>query len=292
MDEDQLQQAASEPNALDMDDFDAGFNDGMEPEADGAEPEHASPEQASPEQASPEHVEPEQAPVGLPQTYQPPAMEQAQPAVQAVPAVPAATVAPVAPVAPVEIDETIADEFAELVRLSPQAAALAREDSPEGAAIRDRLARVGADSAFDRAEVLLERRERAAQAVNAQHQAIEAHNRSFQSVISAEHPDLFAPDRTPEQNQRLMSDMREWIESKPYVEARGLMEIYEGGRDPRQVAALLTRFKQEVGTTGTAGASKKPVVDPTAMMAVAGRGAPIVPKGIGGKDDFETGWNL
>lgn len=279
-----------EQSGVDMDDFDAGFNDGIEADASAESPEQSLPEpldefeqaaeaesgQTVPEQVSPEQVSPVQVSP-----------------VQVAPAAPAAPVAmqamPQAP--PVEISAEIADEYAELAKLSPKAAELAREDSPEGAAIRDRLGRVGADSAFDRAEVLLDRRERAAHAANAQQQAIEAHNQNFQHVLRAEHPELFAPTRTPEQNQRLMADVKTWIEGKPYAEARGLMDVYEGGRDPRQVAALLTRFKQEGGEAST-GAGEKPTVDHTAALAVAGRGAPIVPKTVGGKDDFYAGFGI
>lgn len=281
---------------IDMDDFEAGFNDGMEPDTNADNAEAAASVENLDTFEAPEQEQPE-APVQVmsEQTAPAPAVQAAPPAMPQAP-----LVAQIAQVAPVEISAAIAEEFGELARLSPKAAELAREDSPEGAAIRDRLERVGADSAFDRAEVLLERRDRAAQAAHAQQQAVEAHNRNFQQILHTEHPDLFTQERTPEQNQQFMADVRSWIEAKPYAEARGLMEIYEGGRDPRQVSGLLTRFKQEAGTTGTPGATgatgtgigKKTTVDHTAALAVAGRGAPIVPKAVGDKDDFETGWNL
>ena len=53
------------------------------------------------------------------------------------------------------IGEEILEEFKELVDLSPRAAAMALEDSPDGACIRSRLAIYGADSAMDRADLIL-----------------------------------------------------------------------------------------------------------------------------------------
>lgn len=262
--------------------FDREFDEGFSLEATSAEePEDSAPDvEAEP---APPVVQPIASDADA-QEFQevPPATtqvtQQQDPSPQ--PSVPQATPT-------VEIDEAIRTELAELETLNSQAAALAREVGPDGESIRRRLAMYGADQALDRAEMLLERRERDMQEAHAQqlaqYQAIEAHNRNFQQVVRTEHPELFAPTRAPEQNRQFMADMRTWIEGKPYAEARSLMEIYENGRDPQQVSALITRFKQE----GT-----RKVPDPTAALAVAGRGAPNMPKDIGGKDDFDSGWNL
>lgn len=53
------------------------------------------------------------------------------------------------------IGKEILAEFKELAELSPRAAAMALEDSPDGACIRSRLAIYGADSAMDRADLIL-----------------------------------------------------------------------------------------------------------------------------------------
>ena len=246
-----------------IDEFEEGFNL-VEPESpdEPDRPEQDTPpEPPTPEaQPSPESApQPQEAPPS-PQPEQQPSLPQAS------------------------IDEAIHAELADLEKLSPRAAMLAREDSPEGESLRRRLAVYGADYALDRAELILERRERAQRT---EEQAIEAHNRQFQSVIRTDHPELFDTARTPQQNQQFMDGMKAWIGTKPYSEAKDMMEIFERGRDPRQVSALISRFKQEsVQPQGR----KAP--DPAAIMAVPGRGAPAVPKDAGSKDDFDAGWNL
>lgn len=179
-----------------------------------------------------------------------------------------------------EVPEEIRTEFEELKQLSPEAAALALEDSPEGKRLRKRLLDSGADSALDRAELVLDRRQRAQAEEQARQQALEAYNRNFRGVLEHDHPELFDPAR----NTSLLQDIRRWIENKPYAEAAPLMQVYMAGRDPHQVSALVSRFKQERTT------AKAP--DPTKAFAVPGRGAPIAPPGIGDKDDFEAGFNL
>lgn len=178
------------------------------------------------------------------------------------------------------VPEEIRAEFEELKHLNPEAAALALEDSPEGERLRKRLVDSGADSALDRAEIILDRRQRAQAEEQARQQALEAYNRNFRGVLEHDHPELFDPAR----NTSLLQDIRSWIENKPYAEAAPLMQVYMAGRDPHQVSALVSRFKQERTT------AKAP--DPTKAFAVPGRGAPIAPPGIGDKDDFEAGFNL
>lgn len=179
-----------------------------------------------------------------------------------------------------DVPEEIRAEFGKLREMSPQAAAMALEDTPEGEALRRRLRDLGADSALDRAELVQDRRQRAQAEEQARQQALEAYNRNFRVVLEQDHPELFDPAR----NTSLLQDIRSWIENKPYTEAAPLMQVYMAGRDPHQVSALVSRFKQERTT------AKAP--DPTKAFAVPGRGAPIAPPGIGDKDDFEAGFNL
>ncbi len=186
----------------------------------------------------------------------------------------------------IEIPEAIKAEFTELEQLSPEAAALAREDSPEGAVLRKRLAEYGADNAMDRAELFMARRERKAEAERQQADMAEAANRNFVTVIRQAHPELFEASRSKADNERFQADMRAWIEGKPYAEAAPLMEVFAHGRDPYAVAELITRFKNERQ------APQKTRPNPDGAFAVPRRGAPVVPQSAGSKDDFDSGWNL
>lgn len=186
----------------------------------------------------------------------------------------------------VEIPESIKAEFAELEQLSPEAAAIAREDSPEGETLRKRLAEYGADNAMDRAELFMARREREAVAARQQAGMVEAANRNFAAVVRQAHPELFEASRSKADNERFQADMQAWIEQKPYAEAAPLMETFLHGRDPYAVAELITRFKNERQ------APQKKQANPDGAFAVPRRGAPVVPQGVGSKDDFDAGWNI
>ena len=189
--------------------------------------------------------------------------------------------------------EELAEELKELKKLNPQAAELALEDSPEGEGIRRRLAEYGAMAAQDRAESILDKRERSTRAqqleAERRRQAIEEHNRHFQAVIRRDHPDFTAlmsdPGRRAEAS-RMMNDIYAWIGAKPYAEAAPLMQIAKSGRDPEEVSALITRFKQERGRT----APRRP--GPEGAYAVPGRGAAAAPSGDVGKDDFDAGFDM
>lgn len=193
----------------------------------------------------------------------------------------------------IDAPEELAEELKELKKLNPQAAELALEDSPEGEGIRRRLAEYGAMAAQDRAESILDKRERSARAqrmdLERQRQAIEEHNRHFQAVIRRDHPDFTAlmsdPGRRAEAS-RMMNDIYAWIGAKPYAEAAPLMQIAKSGRDPEEVSALITRFKQERGRT----APRRP--GPEGAYAVPGRGAAAAPSGDVGKDDFDAGFDM
>lgn len=215
------------------------------------------------------------------------AVPQPEPAVQAQPAVPEPQPReePQQPKT-VEIPEGIKSEFAELEQLSPEAAAIAREDSPEGETLRKRLAEYGADNAMDRAELFMARREREAVAAQQQAGMAEAANRNFVAVVRQAHPDLFEASRSKADNERFQADMQAWIEQKPYAEAAPLMDVFLHGRDPHAVAELITRFKNERQ------APQKARTNPDGAFAVPRRGAPVVPQGVGSKDDFDAGWNI
>lgn len=192
-----------------------------------------------------------------------------------------------------EVPEEIADEFEALKRLNPQAAELALEDSPDGAGIRARLEQYGAEIAQDRAESILEKREFAIRAEQADaernRQAVEAHNRRFMNVLRRDHPEYTAMLTDPRRQVEAAKTMQEiyaWIGAKPYAEAEPLMRIAREGRDPEQVSALLTRFYSERNGAST----KRP--GPEGAFAVPSRGAASAPSGSEDADDFEAGFNL
>lgn len=147
--------------------FAAGFDD--EPGKPAEQPEQEF-EQVSEEGTPPSPEEPS-AGQAVPQT---------EPAVRAQPAAPDPLPRdePQQPKT-VEIPEGIKAEFSELEQLSPEAAAIAREDSPEGETLRKRLAEYGADNAMDRAELFMARREREAVAAQQQAGMVEAANPEF-----------------------------------------------------------------------------------------------------------------
>ena len=233
--------------------FAAGFDD--EPGKPAEQPEQ-EPEQVSEEGTPPS---PEESSAGQ-------AVPQPEPAVQAQPAAP---------------DPQPREE-----PQPPEAAAIAREDSPEGETLRRRLAEYGADNAMDRAELFMARREREAFAAQQQAGMAEAANRNFVAVVRQAHPDLFEASRSKADNERFQADMQAWIEQKPYAEAAPLMDVFLHGRDPHAVAELITRFKNERQ------ASQKARTNPDGAFAVPRRGAPVVPQGVGSKDDFDAGWNI
>ncbi len=190
------------------------------------------------------------------------------------------------------VPEEIADEIKELEAISPAAAKLAMEDSPEGAAVRERLVNYGAAMAQDRAEFVLARRDQAHKEATAEAKrneaAVRAHNENFMGTIKRELPDYFALLNDPARKAeaaKYQQDVFSWIGSKPYTEATPLMEIARSGRDVNQVVSLLKQFESE-----RRGGKTTP--DPTGALAVPGRGAPTAPAGIGDKDDFDAGWNL
>lgn len=254
--------------------FAAGFDD--EP-GQPAEQSEQRPEQVS-EENTPPHFEEPPAGQAVPQT---------EPAVQAQPAAPEPLPRDeLQQPKMVEIPEGIKSEFAELEQLSPEAAAIAREDSPEGETLRKRLAEYGADNAMDRAELFMARREREAVAAQQQAGMVEAANRNFVAVVRQAHPDLFEASRSKADNERFQADMRAWIEKKPYDEAAPLMQVFLHGQDPYAVADLITRFKNERQ------APQKAWTNPDGAFAVPRRGAPVVPQSVGSKDDFDAGWNI
>lgn len=191
------------------------------------------------------------------------------------------------------VPEHIAGELEELRKINPAAADLAMEDSPEGEGIRARLEDGGKYAAEDRAELIFSRRNAAVEAAKreeaAAHQrVIDQHNAYFRDVIRNEVPEYFAlcndPNRKAEYAQ-YQQDILNWIRSKPYAEGEALMQIAQHGRDPRDVCNLIRTFEREKAAAKQT--SKRP--DPTAALAVPGRGAPVAPTGVGDRDDFDAG---
>lgn len=190
------------------------------------------------------------------------------------------------------VPEEIADELKELEAISPAAAKLALEDSPEGAAIRERLANWGTAMAQDRAEFVLARRDQAHKEAAAEAErnaaAVRAHNDNFLGTIKRELPDYYALLNDPARKAEAAKYQQEvygWIASKPYAEAAPLMDIAKSGRDANQIVTLLKQFESE-----RRGGKNRP--DPTGAFAVPGRGAPTAPAGVGDKDDFDAGWGF
>lgn len=188
--------------------------------------------------------------------------------------------------AKVEIPENIAAELEELKKLSPAAAEIAVEDSPDGAALRSRLEKYGAEQAQDRAEFLIyQRREREREAKR-ETEARDAHNRNFFAVMQREAPEyceMISNPKRKEEAAAYIADVYKWIEQKPYKEAAEMMRVAKSGRDPMEVSSLIKRFEQEKR------GGKRDYED---AIAVPGRGVSHMGSGIGGKDDFDAGWNL
>jgi hypothetical protein len=265
--------------------FDEGFGLGEEDDGQSISPvkqDELHPENGIPQPEEPTQVDTPEMVSALPQVnpippYTPPPTPQLPPE-------------PV-PVSTVEVPDEIADELETLKTLNPDAAALALEDSPEGAIVRARLEQYGAELAQDRAEQVLYQRRQAQALREAEtarfEQAREAHNAAFKAMFERDHPEYAAMLADPARKAeaaRYQQEVFDWIAAKPYAEAAGLMQIAKSGRDPSQVSALLTAFERERRT-----GRKQP--DPTGALAVPGRGAPVAPTGIGDKDDFDAGWN-
>lgn len=265
-----------------FDALDEGFDLGMEEERDGKQTEPEG--QERPEQTE-EKAEPEVPPeVPFDQAGQPAPNAQPQ-AANEVPPQPAQP-QPEEPKKIEAVPENIREEFEELKTLNPKAAELALEDSPEGEAIRKRMASYGVEAAQDRAEVVLDRREAEVEKARAQQSAVEAYNKRYMETIRQGNPEYFSlindPKRKAEASQYFNS-ISDWIQSKPYKEAQPLLQIAQKG-NADQVLQLIAKFESEKGGRKRA--------DPTGALAVPGRGAPMAPAGIGDKDDLDAGWNL
>ena len=191
----------------------------------------------------------------------------------------------------IEVPEHLAGELATLKKLNPAAAELALEDSPEGERLRSLMEEYGAEMALDRAEIVLDKRNRETAAHQAevarQQQTIAEHNNRFMATLQREHPEYAAMITDPARREEAVKKQNEimgWISAKPYAEGARLMKIAQEARDPNEVCALITQFESERQ-------AKPKQADPTGALAVPGRGAPTAPAGIGDKDDFDAGWN-
>lgn len=229
--------------------------------------------------ASQEEVQHEQPPMPAQQSYQ--QVEQPQASEPAKPEQPKL----------IEVPEHLADELATLKKLNPAAAELALEDSAEGERLRSRMEEFGAEIALDRAEMVLDKRNRETAAHQAevarQQQTIAEHNNRFMATLQREHPEYAAMITDPARREEAVKKQNEimgWISAKPYAEGARLMKIAQEARDPNEVCALITQFESERQ-------AKPKQADPTGALAVPGRGAPTAPAGIGDKDDFDAGWN-
>ncbi|MDR1685217.1 MAG: hypothetical protein LBR82_02045 [Desulfovibrio sp.] len=263
-------------------DFDAGFD------LDGSEAEDSSTSADDPQPGAGSEGAPFTGQEGAPPVDRPTTGPQAPPIyVPEQQEQPAPAPRPAVQTAPVEIPAEMKDEFEALKRLSPEAAALAQEDSPEGAQVRDRLSEVGAISAQDRAEILMVERRQTLRMQAEMHRAVEAQSRYMQELMQRDHAELLSMQEV--EKALFMRDMRAWIEKKPYAQAKNMMYIFESGTDPRQVSGLITQYKNE---RDAASASRPKSSDATAAFVVPSKGSPVNPAGIGDKDDFDAGFNL
>lgn len=263
-----------------LDALDEGFELGMDEEKQQDGKQNEPERQEQPEQLK-ETAAPE---VPFDQASQPEPAAQPGPASE-VPPQPAKP-QPEEPKKIEAVPDNIREEFEELKNLNPKAAELALEDSPEGEALRKRMASYGAEAAQDRADVVLDRREAEAEKERAQQSAVEAYNKRYMETIRQGNPEYFSlindPKRKAEASQ-YFSSINDWIQSKPYKEAQPLLQIAQKG-NANQVLQLIEKFENEKGGRKRA--------DPTGALAVPGRGAPMAPAGIGDKDDLDAGWNL
>ena len=294
--ENDLQQGAETPVDDEESQFDQGFSIGEdEAEAKGRAENVQEPEDNSEENKAAGSQEPAKADEGKQpniQNEQSPAAEQPQQPQQQMEQPRESAQEEPEPPKKIEIPENLTEEFAALKKLNPAAAELALEDSPEGERLRNRMEEYGAEMALDRAEVVLDKRNRDIATrkadIERQQQAVQEHNDRFMSTLKRAHPDYAAmivdPSRRDEAVKK-QNDIFEWINAKPYAEGARLMQIAKAGRDPNEICALLTQFESERQ-------AKPKQADPTGALAVPGRGAPAAPAGIGDKDDFDAGWNL
>ena len=137
------------------------------------------------------------------------------------------------------VPDDIAEELENLRRINPDAARLALEDSPEGESIRSRLESYGADLAMDKAERIMEQRERARHEEMRSRQAVEEHNRRFFATLDSRVPDYAAMMRDPgraEEFGRLVYGRLPPIANRPEIFGRQLyMDDGDGvlGEEPR-----------------------------------------------------------
>ena len=294
--ENDLQQGVETPVDDEETQFDQGFSLGEdEAEAKGSAEKGQEQEANSEGNEAAGSQEPAKADEGKQpnvQNEQPPAAEQPQQPQPQMEQPRESAPAEPEPPKKIEVPENLTEEFATLKKLNPAAAELALEDSPEGERLRSRMEEYGAEMALDRAEVVLDKRNRDVATRKAdferQQQAVQEHNNRFMSTLKQTHPDYAAMITDPARRDEAVkkqNEIIEWINGKPYAEGARLMQVAKSGRDPNEICALLTQFESERQ-------AKPKQADPTGALAVPGRGAPAAPAGIGDKDDFDAGWNL
>ena len=293
--ENDLQQGVETPVDDEETQFDQGFSIGEdEAEAKGSAEKGQEQEANSEGNEAAGSQEPAKADEGKQtnvQNEQPPAAEQPQQPQPQMEQPRESAPAEPEPPKKIEVPENLTEEFATLKKLNPAAAELALEDSPEGERLRSRMEEYGAEMALDRAEIVLDKRNRETAAHQAevarQQQTIAEHNNRFMATLQREHPEYAAMITDPARREEAVKKQNEimgWISAKPYAEGARLMKIAQEARDPNEVCALITQFESERK-------AKPKQADPTGALAVPGRGAPTAPAGIGDKDDFDAGWN-
>lgn len=205
-----------------------------------------------------------------------------------------AVAAPPSQAAPAEqpavaVPEDIREDLEALTKRDPRLAALALEDSQDGARLRKALADYGVDYAEERADVVRLRREldsKVAAVESTTQQAVRTNAvQTFYATIGAKHPDWVSlatdPQRSHEHEQ-YMHAVRAWAEAKPYAEGARLFAIMNQGT-PTEVIELLDRYKSE---TRTSTQTRRSGADDA--LAVPSRSAPPPAGTRVGKDDFDA----
>ncbi len=185
--------------------------------------------------------------------------------------------------------EDMPEDYAEFAKQYPELAHMARENSPIGRGIRNRLENLGVEDAAEYAAPALEvrkakERESFVARQEEEKQASAQAMADWQAKVFVAVPELHAAMQAGNGN-KFVSEVETWAKSKPYEEASSLLAIIDSG-SAEQTIALLNRFKAE--KSQQKGAATKKAAD--AMAAVPGHPNPLGIRQEGKKDDYDRAW--
>ncbi len=184
-----------------------------------------------------------------------------------------------------DIPPEIKEDVALFEKDFPEYSKLIHESGPDGERLRKRLKDVGPEVTAAMAEGISARRiadERFARLEQDKIQERAAVERQqaadYQDRLLGEVPREYAELRTSEEKaaelEKYHRDLREWVENKPYREARQLEWTFKECKDPRTVAAALKQFQNE---TRYFGEPEKPDTRPRKETVQAAAQAAAVP---------------